>query len=176
MAVIERSNVIDGGTAMPLTSAGAPSAGTDEVQTLTLGGTPTGGTFRLTHEGVTTAAIAWSAVNATLIAAINAALDAAFGTAQIVAAVGTMTAGIGTATLTYSGANYAKRAVALMTVESALTGTNPTAAITETTPGVTATGRSAPKGALLIDSATPKLYQNTGVAGAPTWQAVGAQT
>jgi hypothetical protein len=178
MSVIELGNVIDGGGGSGgiLTVAGAPVAGTTEIQTLTLGGTPTGGSFTLTHETSTTAAIPWAAVNATLLASINAALDAVFGSAQIVATAGTLTAGIGTILLTFSGSNYAKRAVATMTVTSALTGTSPTAAIAETTPGVTATGRSAAKGTLLIDTTTPKLYQNTGSAQNPTWQAVGAQS
>ena len=42
------------------------NAGTDEVQTFALYGTPTGGTFTLTYDGQTTAAIAYNAVNATV--------------------------------------------------------------------------------------------------------------
>ena len=51
---------------------GAPAAGTNEVQTLTIGGTPTSGDFRLGVRGYSTADIAWSATNATLLANINA--------------------------------------------------------------------------------------------------------
>src|SRR3954463_10288848 len=96
-----------------LQNTGAPVAGTDEVQTITIGGTPTAGTFTLTYDGFTTAAITWSNVNATLIAAIDAALEALpnIGSGGVVTAVGTMTAGIGTTTVTFSGANMAKRAV-----------------------------------------------------------------
>ena len=39
MAVITGGNVIEG-TYRGITSAGAPAAGTNEVQTLTIGGTP----------------------------------------------------------------------------------------------------------------------------------------
>jgi hypothetical protein len=158
-----------GGYGRPVTNAGVPSAGTDEVQTLTIGGTPTGGTFALLFEGITTGDITWSATNATLLANINAALDAAYGTSSVVAAAGSLTAGIGTVTLTF-GANRGKQAVATMSVaHNSLTGTTPTLAIAETTPGVNATGRGAPKGALLIDSTNGTLYQNTGTATAPTW-------
>lgn len=175
MAIISGGNIIEGaGLGTPLTNAGVPVAGTDEVQTLTIGGTPTGGTFKLAFGGYTTGAIAWSATNATLIANIQAALDALpnVGTNGIVAAVGTMTAGIGTATLTFSGANLAKAAQSLITVaDNALTGTAPTLAIAETTSGVNATQRNAALGGLLLDTTNKLLYQNTGVAQAPTWTA-----
>lgn len=171
--------VIEGaGLGTPLANAGAPVAGTNEVQTLTIGGTPTGGTFTLTYDGFTTAAITWVNVNATLLASINTALDALPNGAAsaIVATAGTLTAGIGTILLTFSGAPLAKRAVNLMTATSSLTGTAPTLAIAETTPGVDVTARGAAVGALLIDTTNKLLYQNNGTAAAPTWQKVGTQT
>ena len=158
----------------PYFNAGAPSAGVNEVQTLTLGGTPTGGTFRLSYEGAATTPITWVNVNATLLASINAALDAlrTLGTAQVVATAGTLTAGVGTILLTFSGSLVAKQAVSLITVtDNQMTGTSPTAAVTETTAGVTATARDSQKGAILIDTAAGTLYQNTGTQGAPTWTA-----
>src|SRR5436190_23792973 len=101
MAAIELTNVIEGAFGVVASSAGAPGAGTSEVQTLTIGGTPTGGTFKIAFDGFTTAAITWSATNATLLANIQAALDALpnVGTNGLVAAAGTLTAGIGTITL-----------------------------------------------------------------------------
>lgn len=163
--------VVGPGVYGPFLSAGAPSAGTSEVQTLTIGGTPTGGTFRLSFEGVRTGAITWSATNATLLANMNAAMDAAWGTGSVVAAAGTLTAGIGTVTLTF-GANRAFQAVPTITVaENALTGTTPTLAIAETTPGVTATHRGAAKGALLVDTTNGTIYQQTGTPPAVTWTA-----
>jgi hypothetical protein len=177
MAVIERNNVINasagGGI---LENAGAPGAGTNEVQTLTIGGTPTGGTFTLALGAQRTGAISWNATNATLIGNMNTALDAVFGTASIVAAVGTMTNGIGTATLTFSGNEYAKTAQPLMTATNSLTGTSPTLALAETTPGVSATPYQAPKGALVSDTTNGKLYINSGTAYSPTWTVVGTQT
>lgn len=156
--------------ARPLLVAGAPSAGTSEIQTLTIGGTPTAGTFTISFDGFTTSAITWSATNATLLANINTALNALpnLEDGEVVAAAGSLTAGIGTITLTFSG-NRAKLAVNLMVATSSLTGTSPTAVITETTAGVTATGRGAAKGRLLIDETNATLYQNTGTALSPTW-------
>ena len=79
--------------------------GTNEVQTLTFGGTPTGGTFTLTFDGYTTAPISWSSTNATLVANIDAALEALpnIGAGGVTVAVGTMTNGIGTITVTFGG-------------------------------------------------------------------------
>lgn len=158
--------------------AGAPGAGTDEVQTLTIGGTPTGGTFKLKFELQTTSAITWSATNATLLANIQAALDAltSLGTNGCVATAGTLTAGIGTITLTFGSART-KQAVETMTVaDNSLTGSSPTLAIAETTPGVDASYRGWPAGQVVMDTTNKKLYVNTGTANAPTWTVAGAQT
>lgn len=158
------------------TTAGAPVAGTDEVQTITVGGTPTAGTFTLTFEGHTTAPITWSATNATLVANIDAALEALpnIGTGNATTAVATMTAGVGTITVTFVS-GLGKRSVGLMTAnDDALTGG--TVAVAETTPGVDASARGALKGAILTDTTNGKLYINTGTAAAPTWTVVGSQS
>src|SRR5581483_7837389 len=65
------------------------AAAANEVQTITLGGTPTGGTFTLLYPsgngGYDVAGpITWNATGATLAANIQAALDALFGTGQVV--------------------------------------------------------------------------------------------
>lgn len=163
----------------PYYFAGTPGAGTNAVQTLTIGGTPNGGTFRLGFAGRTTAAITWSATNATLLANINAALDAlpTSGTGWIVATAGTLTAGIGTVTLTFQAGDVAHRLVPVMTVaDNSLTGTAPTLAIANTTPGVTATVRDAAPGAQLVDVTGKKAYVHTGTQGVPTWTVTGSQT
>ena len=160
------------GLGTPLQNAGAPVTGSDEVQTLTLGGTPTGGTFSIAYEGLSTTAIPWNATNATLLASINSAFNALpnLAASAVVATAGTLTAGIGTVLLTFSGAPVAKKAANTMTIsDNSLTGTNPTVAIAKTTPGVNVTGRGAPKGALLIDTNAGALFQNTGTAAAPVW-------
>lgn len=170
MSVIEGS-----GLGTPLANAGAPVAGTDEIQTLTIDAT--GGTFKLAYDGYTTGAISWSATNATLIANIDAALEALanIGTGGVTTAVGTMTAGVGTATITFVSQN-GKKAVATITVaNNSLTGTA-TLSVAESTPGVDATARGAALGALLVDTTNKKLYINTGSAGAPTWTVAGSQS
>jgi hypothetical protein len=170
--------IIEGAVQRPITSAGVPSAGTNEVQTLTIGGTPSGGTFKLAFDGFTTAAITWTATDATLVADIDAALEALpnIGTGGVTTAAGTLSSGIGTVTITFGG-NLAKKAVNTITVaNNNLTGTAPTLAVAETTPGVDATGRGAGKGALAIDTTNGKLYINTGTALAPTWTVVGSQS
>lgn len=178
MAVIELANPIAGALGAPIVTSGAPSAGTDEVQTLTIGGTPTSGTFKLAFEGFTTAAITWSSTNNTLRDNVDTALEAlpSIGTGGVTTAVGTMTAGIGTLTITFAG-NRGKQAVPLISVaDNSLAGTAPTVAVTETTPGVDASGRGASKGALLVRQDTGVVYVNTGTATAPTWTVVGTQT
>lgn len=168
---------IEGGIG-PYEYAGTPSAGTSEVQTLTIGGTPTGGTFKLAYDGQVTGDIAWTATDNTLIAAVDAALEALtnIGAGNIAAADGTLTSGIGTITLTFGG-DLAKQAVSLITVsENALEGTDPTVEVAETTAGVTASFRGAKNGALVTDITNGILYINTGTAAAPTWTKVGTQS
>jgi hypothetical protein len=172
---------IVGGQVMPgavrvLSVAGAPGNGTNTVQTVTLGGTPSGGTFALTCEGMTTAAITWSATNATLLANVDAALEAlpTVGTGGVACAATTLTAGIGAFTVTFSGANVGVRPIAVMTVaNNSLTGTSPTVAVALTTPGVEATYRGAATGQLVRREDTGVLYYNSSTtAQVPTWVAV----
>lgn len=177
MPIISGGQLIEGVVGRNLNIPGAPVAGTNEVQTLTIGGTPTGGTFKLAYGGMATQPIAWSATNATLVANVNAALDLMFGTAAVVAAVGTMTAGIGTLTLTFSGAGVRRKAQPTLTTINSLTGTSPTLAVAETTPGVDATYRGASPGTTLVRDDNGLMYVNTSTTPeAPTWTVVGAQT
>lgn len=159
-------------------SLGTLVGGTNEVQTLTIGGTPTGGTFKLSFESNITSAITWSSNNTTLLANIQAALDAhpSLGTNGCVASAGTVTAGIGTILLTF-GAARQKQAVETMTVAANnLTGTAPTLAIAETTPGVNVSGMDALPGQVGVDAAGI-VYSNIATGGrVPNWQKVGVQT
>ena len=156
----------------PYRTAGAPAVGTNEVQTLTIGGAaPAGDTITLNLDGLATAAIPWSGVNATLLASMNAALNNAFGTSEVVATAGTLTAGIGTVLLTFSGPTFGRRAVNTMTASRVTTSTL-TVSVAETTPGVNASVRGAPTGAVAVDTTGGKLYIMTGGA----WVVVGSQT
>lgn len=166
------------GTSRILKNAGVPGQGTNEIQTLTIGGTPTGGTFKLRFESQCTTAIPWNATNVTLLASIQSALDAltSLGTNGCVAAAGTLTSGIGTITLTF-GAVRERQAVETISVfDNSLTGTSPTLANVETTPGVDAAYRGWPVGTAVMDVTNKKLYVNTGTTTLPVWTVAGAQT
>lgn len=162
----------------PYASAGVPGGGTSAVQTLTLGGTPTGGSFRLRFKGQRTDPITWSATNAALVANVQAALQAlsTIGSGNLTVAVATMTAGIGTLTLTFAGKLATARQPLIQVANNALTGTAPTVAVAETTPGVDATLRGLPKGALVVDTTNAKLYINSGTPESPTFTVAGTQT
>lgn len=156
--------------------AGAPVNGTDELNTITIGGTPTAGSFTITVAGSrTTAAITWSATNATLLANVDAALEdlSIIGVGGVTTADSSLSSGIGAFTLTLVGKN-ARQDFPAMTVTSSLTGTSPTLAIANTTPGVAGTFATAPAGALLEDVTNGELYQNiSATAGSPNWQIKG---
>lgn len=156
-----------------LQSAGAPSNGTTEAQTVTITGTPTGGTFTLTFEGYTTADIAYNATAATVIAALK--LLPNIGSAGIASGAGGALPG--TPVVVTFGGHLAKKDISLMTAAHAFTGgTNPAIAVTSSTPGVTATGRGAPKGTPLTDTDNGIAYINTGTEYEPTWTKVGTQS
>jgi hypothetical protein len=101
---------------------------TAEVQTITITGTPTGGTFTLTHPVLGAVTVAYNIPTATLATTLSAA---AGGTFSVSGTAGTSYV----ITFPSSLGN-----VALMQVTPAFTGgTTPAAAIAETTPGVTGT-------------------------------------
>lgn len=155
--------------------AGVPSGGTSEIDTLTIAASTSAGTFTITVAGGrTTAPITWSATNGTLVANVDAALEAlnVIGTGGVTTAVGTMTAGIGTITITMTGKN-AKMDFPLLSIgtNSLTGGAAPT--LTTTTAGVEATFRDAKTGQLLVDTVTPDLYiQDSTTAFSPTWTKV----
>lgn len=89
-------------------------AGSNETQTVTITGTPTGGTFTLTYNGDTTAAIAYNATAADVESALSALdtlddIDITVtggpgpGTAYVVAFDGSDSAGVNVAEMTSSG-------------------------------------------------------------------------
>jgi len=96
-------------SALGATTVTITALGVNEVQTLTFGAAATGGTLRLrvplaNGTMVTTDAITWNATDATYLASINTALDAATGVAGGIVATG---AAPDTAlTFTFSGTGY----------------------------------------------------------------------
>jgi len=91
-----------------LQNAGRPKNGTNEIQLLTIGGTPTGGTFTISYGSLVSGAITWSATNNTLVANIQAALDTLLGTNVTLVAALSLVAGIGTINITFQNARGAQ--------------------------------------------------------------------
>lgn len=112
----------------------AAGATTAETQTVTITGTPTGGTFRLAFNGAPTAAIAYNATAAQVLAAVRAVV----GYDQLSGATGGALPG--TAVVLTFGGTLLGVDVPMMTVyASALTGgSNPAVAVTESQKGATA--------------------------------------
>lgn len=109
-------------------------SGTNEVQTVTISGSPTGGTFTLTFNGATTSAITAGAslpLAATVQTALQALSTIGSGNALVTGSAG------GPFTVTFAGALAATN-VNTMTANGALLtgGSSPAVAVTTATPGV----------------------------------------
>lgn len=113
---------------------GPYAAATNEVQTVTITGSPTGGTFTLTWNSQTTAAIAYNATAATVRTALEALSNIAPGDVTVTGSAG------GPYTVTFGGA-YLGDDVAQMTASGAgLTGgSSPAVSVATTTAGGAAT-------------------------------------
>lgn len=176
MPIIEGS-----GYGRPLQNAGVPGAGTNEVQLLTYtaigagSNVATAGTFKVAFDGYRTTALAFNVSAADLIIALN--LLPSINAAGVSATLGAGPPRV--YTVTFDGGNMAKLAVPLFTIvdnlltDAAVLPVN--VVVTASVEGVTAAGRSAPKGALMTDTTNGKLYQNSGTALAPVWGLVGVQ-
>ncbi|MDX2999138.1 phage tail tube protein [Streptomyces scabiei] len=119
-------------TSRPLQGAPVPVAGTDEVQTVTITGTPTGGTYTLTFSGQTTTGIAYNATASAVQSALEALSNIASG--DVVCGGGPHP---GTPVTVTFGGDYDGEDVPQMTASAAgLTGgTSPAVTVTTTTPG-----------------------------------------
>lgn len=113
---------------------GPYAAASNELQTVTITGTPTGGTFTLSWDGATTAAIAYNAAAAAVQAALEALPNILPGDVTVGGGPGPDTA----FTVTFGG-RYAGTNVAAMTASGAsLTGgTSPDVGVATTTAGGT---------------------------------------
>ena len=119
-------------TDRPVFNQVVPAAGTDEVQTVTVTGSPTGGTYTLTFSGQTTSGIVYNATSSQVQTALEALSNIAPG--DVVCAGGPHP---GTPiTVTFGGA-YDGVDVPQMTASAAsLTGgTSPAVTVSTTTPG-----------------------------------------
>lgn len=125
------------GASVPLTVAVLTegSAAASEVQQFQLYGTPTGGTFTITLDAITSAAIAYNANNATIDAAIEAMSNVGVG--QVVIGGGPLP---GSAVTVTFGGTLANTNVSQMTINGAsLTGSGITITMSTPTPGVAGT-------------------------------------
>lgn len=175
MGVITGGQVLGGSYQAPYQGTAAPSAGTSEVQSLRTGGTPAGGTFRLSFQGGLSGTIAYNAGTA----AVQTVLDAVpqIGSANTLVG-GSALNTAGTMTVTFQNGLAKKDVPSLVLAENNLTGgTSPTITIGTPTPGADATARDALTGELYVDTVAGKWYTNTSTtAQAPTWTVVGSQS
>ncbi|WP_213816233.1 hypothetical protein [Glaciihabitans sp. dw_435] len=111
-----------------------PFSGISEVQSVTITGAPTGGTFQLTYDGQTTAAIAYNATPAAVQASLEALSNINPGDIIVTGTAGTVY------TIAFGGA-FTGRNVPQLTSTPALTGgTTPAIAHATTTAGGSASG------------------------------------
>ena len=111
----------------------AVNTGTNEVQTVTITGAPTGGSFQLTFSGQQTAAIAYNATAATVQAELEALSNINVGDILVGGGPGPGTP----YTVAFVGGNWVAENVTQMTASHTFTGgTTPAIAVTTTTPGV----------------------------------------
>lgn len=104
------------------------ATGVQEVQSVSMGGTVTGGSFTLTLDGQTTAAIAWDATAAAVQAALEALSNV--GTGKVTCTGGPLPGTAVTCTFAASLGDLPQ-----MTATSSLTGTGPTVSVSTTTNG-----------------------------------------
>lgn len=145
--------------------AGAPSNGTTAVFTLTRSGASSG-TFRLGVGTRITGTIAYNADATAVQSAIRALPNVGSGNADVTGTEPLTITMAGTLVKTDFGPIYV-----------ANNSTNGTVSVAETTPGVTASHRTAPAGALLVDSTTGNVYRNRSTTtNSPTWTLEGARS
>lgn len=104
----------------------------NEVQSLTITGTPTGGTFTLTWNGQTTAPIAFNAAAAAVQTALTALPNIGAGNITVTGSA----LPTGPQTITFTGLLGGNTQALITATSTGLTGgSTPTATVTETTPG-----------------------------------------
>jgi hypothetical protein len=126
-------NLVPSGTYPRGTLLGEVTTSANDVQTVTIGGVPTGGTFTLNLYGPGGAATISPAYNAST-AAVQSLVQAVYGTGSVV-----VTGSAGTSYVLTFGGQLANQPVPVITASTAgLTGGTPTIAVAHTTVGVTA--------------------------------------
>lgn len=162
--------VTDPTTVAIATTVPGVAATTNEQQTVTLTGNPTGGTFTLTWSGQTTAGIAYDASAATVDAALEALSN--IGVADVTCSGGPLPAAVTVEFTTLLGLADQPQMTANGASLTHVLGKT----ITTETAGVRASFRGAPNGTILQDTTNGILYQNTGTELTPVWDDVSTLT
>lgn len=135
------------------------------VQTITFGGTVTGGTYTLSFAGQTTAAIAWNAAPGVVQAAFTALSTVGAGNAIVTGGPGPTNMAI-----TFTG-TLGNQSQTLATATSSLTGTSPTVTVANSTAGVSVANHTA-RAALAL-----QILQNPNAAASQwAWGVAGSLT
>lgn len=114
-----------------LLASSVPLGGVNEVKTVTITGTPTGGTFTLTFGGQTTSAIAYNAAGSAVEDAVEALSSVGLGNVRVTGGPGPGTPYV----ITFLN-DLGRRDVGTMTAAHSFTGgTTPAIAVTTTTEG-----------------------------------------
>lgn len=165
---LELQQILEGSGIRVFRGSSAPVNGTDEVQSIDITGSPTGGTFRLAYGVYETGDIAYDADASAVQTAILATNG--FESGEV-----TVSGSNPNFSVTFAG-NKGKRNVDQFTLaENELTGgTTPSVSFSTDTAGVAATLAGQPAGTLYIDTSTGTLYANVGDGLDPDWDIVGA--
>jgi len=148
-----------------LEMAAAPTNGVNAVQTLSVTGSPDGGSFTLTFGGKTTTAIAFNAAASDVQTALQAL--SSIGAGNVICTGGPLPGA--NVTITFANSLAGQPQSTITHTDSLTGGTNPAASVTSATSGVWGSYRTALPGALLLDTANGFIYKNTGDQFTPVW-------
>jgi hypothetical protein len=121
------------GTTGPTDATAALTSGTSEAQTVTITGSPAGGTFTLTFGGQTTAGIAYNAAASAVQSALVALTTIGTGNVTVTGGPGPGTPYVVTFTNTLRSSDQAQMTASAASLTG---GTTPAVTVTTTTPGV----------------------------------------
>jgi hypothetical protein len=128
---VPANNLTGGTNPAPAIAHTATGSGVNDVQTLSVGGAPAGGTFALSFGGQTTTAISFNATAAQVQGALQAL--SSIGTGNVVCAAGPLP---GNVTITFGGALAAHAQAVIGVAANNLTGPGPQIAHTTTGVGI----------------------------------------
>lgn len=145
---------------------GAPVAGVSEVQSHVFDtDPPTGGTFTITFDGETTAAIDFDATAAEIEAALELLPNIGSGNVAVTGGPMPDTEVL----IAFQGELQGLNVAEITTTLTGLTGGTPVSVIATETAGVKGSFRGCDPGTMLQDTENGDLYYNSGTRGLPVW-------